>query len=107
MKEDSLSMQAWYRDGVKVKLLSVGMMDLNCKGQMCDAPEMYANQIMAMSCPCFSSNYRATKLCVVFRLRMTFKDGKQITVDNFASKKFKALFMKRQEIPHGVIRSQF
>ena len=105
--EESLSMQFWYREAVRVQVLGVALLDVACSGTMCDGLEMYANRTLATSCPCYVHDDRVSGLCGAFRLKLTFANGEEHVIDNFTSKKFTLLFMRDRMLPRRVTASMF
>ena len=105
--EGSLYQKAWYREKVDTTVLNVSVADGKWRGETYNALGMYSNHTMAQSCPCYQFSGCNAAVLAVFFLKLKFANGKTQMIDNFTSKSFTKLFMKKYNLPPGLHASQF
>ena len=86
VSSQSISMACY--NGVRLEQIDHLPFNSKCTGKHCDKSEMCVNGQVKKTCACFQMNNRSASPGIAWTLKLTLRDGQQITVSNFSSTRF-------------------
>lgn len=110
VSDTSARMSSFHFPKVKMQLLNFAVVDVPCKGSLCDGIDLYKDGNLARSCPCITGNTKGSRVITVVKLKVIPAldengDGSPpFIVIDFTSHKFTRMFVKNgaKGIPSSV-----
>jgi hypothetical protein len=110
VSDDSERMSCFHFPKATMKLLNFDIIDVPCKGTLCDGLNMYKDGRIAKSCACISNSSKSSRIIMVVKLKVipsADEDGNvspAFVVADFTSHNFTWMFVKggAKGIPSGL-----
>jgi len=95
VSDTSARMSCFHFPKVKMQLLNFAVVDVPCKGSLCDGLDLYKDGNLARSCPCITGNTKGSRVIMVVKLKVIPQDGSPpFIVIDFSSHRFTRMFVK-------------
>lgn len=100
VSDTSARMSCFHFPKVKMQLLNFAVVDVPCKGSLCDGLDLYKDGNLARNCPCITGNTKGSRVITVVKLKVIPAldengDGSPpFIVIDFSSHRFTRMFVK-------------
>ena len=95
VSDTSAGMSCFHFPKVKMQLLNFAVVDVPCKGSLCDGLDLYKDGNLARNCPCITGNTKGSRVITVVKLKVIPQDGSPpFIVIDFSSHRFTRMFVK-------------
>jgi len=95
ISDDCMTMSAWHYPNAKLKLLEWNLIDVPCKGTLCDGLGLYQDGVIPKHCCCISNSSNSSKIIMVVKVKIIPPVHNTFVVNNFTSHHFTQMFIKK------------